>query len=367
VSAPSPAPPSIEAIPREDPRFPAALAHVRGAPRVVYVAGGADRLHALLREPTVAILGTRRASDYGMEMAHGLARGLAASGVTVLSGLAEGIACAAHAGAVAVGGPTVTVMPAGLDVCYPATRRTLYRRVREVGCAISEHPPGVRTSRWCHLARARLVVALARLVIIVEAQDDPSELQAAHLAQASARRLAAVPGRVGAPAARGPHVLLREGAGLVRDAQDALDLLYDVGAPPAPPPPAARARAQARSDPSQAPPARPQTLPDPRALPDRLQARPDHRQARPDHQQTLPDHLQALLDRIGAGQDTLAKLTRAGAERDAVVLALAQLELHGALGRGDGGRYVPRLGAAGAPERHPGASPHTPPARLRGG
>src|ERR1700704_4502322 len=133
--------PSRAEVCRHDPRFPAALARMRGAPRVLYVMGGperdnlagspepvgVERLERLLGQPAVAIVGSRKATDYGMETTRGLARGLAASGVTVLGALADGIAAAAHLGALEVDGPTVTVMPGGADVCYPASRRALHK------------------------------------------------------------------------------------------------------------------------------------------------------------------------------------------------------------------------------------------------
>ncbi len=107
-------------------------------------------------EPTVAIVGARAASDYGMEVAHGLARGLAASGVTVVSGFAEGIAAAAHAGALEARGPTVTAMAGGVDVCHPASRRALYRRLRETSCALAELPCGAAAAQLVpHGARTR--------------------------------------------------------------------------------------------------------------------------------------------------------------------------------------------------------------------
>jgi DNA processing protein len=264
---------------------------------MLHVAGGVARLGELLSHPAVAIVGTRRASDYGMEVAHGLARGLAASGITVVSGLAEGIPAAAHAGALEVGGSTVTVMPGGVDVCYPATWRALHRRLLRTGCALAELPCGCAPRSWCHTARGRIVVGLAQMVIVVEAGESPAELLHARLAEASGAIVAAVPGRVSAPAARGPHLLLREGAQLVRDPQDALDALYGVGM-------------------RQAPPAR----------------------------TALEPRLREVLERVSAGRDTVAKLTTQGASEGGsaqdTLVALAQLELSGALVRGDGGRYV---------------------------
>ncbi len=291
-----PSAPGVQRICRHDRRFPAALAQGRGAPWLIHLAGGLGRLEELLAEPRVAIVGTRAASDYGMEVAYGLARGLAASGITIVSGLAEGIPAAAHAGAIDVGGPTLTVTGGGVDVCHPATWRALDRRVREAGCALAELPCGQRPRSWCHTARARLVVALADVVIVVEAGERPGELLHAWFARASGTVLAAVPGRVSSPVSRGPHALLRAGARLVRGAQDVLDVLYGVGV----------------------------------------------REAPQEHP-ILEPRLRATLAQVGAGRDTLAKLLATGAREQETLTALAKLELSGAVVRGDAGRYVPRL------------------------
>ncbi len=286
-------PQGVQQICRHDPRYPAPLRGAHDAPRMLHVAGGLDRMRALLAQPTVAIVGTRRTSDYGMEVAYGLARGMAASGITVVSGLAEGIAAAAHQGALRAGARTVTVMAGGVDVANPATWRGLHRRITAEGCALAELPCGAVARGWCHIARARIVAALARIVIVVEAHEHPAELLHARLAAATGTTVAAVPGRVSAPASRGPHQLLREGALLVRDPQDVLDALYGVGT---------------------------------------------HRAAvsRP----TQGSRLQTVLDQVGAGNDTVAKLTVGDTPSSEVLIALAELELGGAVARGDGGRYV---------------------------
>lgn len=292
----------VERVCRHDRGFPTALRQGRGAPRLLHVAGGRGRLQRLLSEPAVAIVGTRAASDYGMEVAHGLGRGLAASGVTVVSGLAEGIAAAAHAGALEAGAPTLTVTAGGVDVCHPASWLALYRRLCATGCALAELPCGERPRSWCHTARGRLVVALARMVIVVEAGERPAEMLHARLAGTMGTALAAVPGRVSSPVSRGPHALLRAGAQLVRDPQDVLDALYGVGV---------KAGSGVRASPPQ--------------------------------QVALEPHLQAILEQVGAGHDTLAKLIAAGDPEQETLLALAKLELSGTVVRGDAGRYVPRL------------------------
>jgi DNA processing protein len=288
--------PGVSRVCRHDPGFPAALQPGRGAPRLLHLAGGRARLQRLLSAPAVAIVGTRAASDYGLEVAYGLARGLAAAGVTIVSGLADGIPAAALAGALAVDGPTVTVCAGGVDVCHPATQHALERRLRASGCALAELPCGVRPRSWCHTARGRIVVALAAMVLVVEAGERPGEMLHARLAQATNRILAAVPGRLTSPASRGTHTLLREGAQLVRDPQDALDALYGVGARTA-----------------------------------------------PTEHATLEPRLRAVLEQIGAGRDTLERLTTAGAPKHDTLVALAKLELYGAIVRGDAGRYVARL------------------------
>ena len=129
----------LEAICRHRRGYPHAL-DGPAAPRMLDVAGGAGRLAKLTAAPVVAVLGSRAASDYGLEMARSLARGLAASGVTVAAGLTDGIAIAAHAGALDASAGTVAVMGGGLGVSCPARRRSLYARIKRDGCAVSELP-----------------------------------------------------------------------------------------------------------------------------------------------------------------------------------------------------------------------------------
>ncbi|HZL47780.1 MAG TPA: DNA-processing protein DprA [Solirubrobacteraceae bacterium] len=303
----------VETICRHHRGYPRALTQMSdGAPRMLYVSGTAQRLAAQGSEPAVAIVGSRRATDYGMEMARSLARGLAASGVTVAGGLSDGIAVAALAGALEAGGRTLTVMDAGLDVACPARRRTLFQRARMTGCAVAELPCGARSRNWCYTARERIVTGLAELTIVVEADESPGELLGAHVAQALGRTVAAVPGRVTSPVSRGTHALLMEGAALVRGPEDALDLLYR-GNPP-------------RSVDAAGTPKRSSTK----------------RQS-----QQLEPRLQMTLEQVGAGRDTPAKLTAGSADAGEVLLALSELEAMGLLTRGDGGRYVPRESLAG--------------------
>ncbi len=291
---------------RHHTRYPVRL-RAEGAPVMLHVAGGVARLHELLARPTVAIVGTRRASDYGMEVAYSLARDLAASGITVVAGFAEGIAAAAHQGALQAadgGANTVTVMAGGVDRASPASWRALHRRMVARGCALAELPCGGRARAWCHAAQARIVVALAQLVIVVEAHDRPAELLPARLAVAAGTTVAAVPGRVCAPAAAGPHLLLHEEAALlVRGAHDVLNALGSVSA---------------LDGVGEQPPMLARSVPS--------------------------GPLRSVWEQVGAGNDTVEKLAAGGclegADPRELLVALAQLECRGAVVRGDGGRYV---------------------------
>ncbi len=167
-------------------------------------------------QPAVAIVGSRRATDYGMEMARSLARGLAASGVTVAGSLSDGIAVAAQEGALRSRREDADGDRRRLGRACPARRRALYERLRERRAASwrSCHAASsARASNWCYTARERIVVGMAQLTIVVEADGGPIELLGARIAKALGRGVAAVPGRVTSPASRGTHALLKDGAG----------------------------------------------------------------------------------------------------------------------------------------------------------
>jgi DNA processing protein len=305
--------PGVETICRHRPGYPRGLAQIRErAPWMLHVAGGAvGRLEELSATPIVAIVGSRQATDYGMEMARDLARGLSASGVTVVGGLSDGIAVAAQKGALEAGGKALAVLDGGLDVACPARRRALQGRLLAKGCVMAELPCGCQPRDWCYPARERTVVGLAQLTVVVEADEDPAELQGARIARALSRTVAAVPGRVTSPVSRGTHALLMDGAALVRGPGDALELLYAEGTP--------------------------------RDLYDARRSTGAGQNTTAGSRTTaLVPRLQATLEQVGAGLDTPAKLAAASADAGEALLALGELELMGLLTRGDGGRYVPR-------------------------
>jgi DNA processing protein len=215
---------------RHDPVFPVGLRDAPDAPWALIGRGNAAALEALEPEGAVTVVGSRRASSYGREVARSLGRELAAAGLIVVSGLAFGIDACAHRGALE-GGLTVAVLGCGADVVYPAAHRSLWRRVCERGLVLSELPPGVGAWRWAFPARNRIMAALAGMTVVVEAAERSGSLITADLAADLGRDLGAVPGPVGSSCSAGPNNLLAGGACVVRDAQDVLDAMLGPGAP----------------------------------------------------------------------------------------------------------------------------------------
>jgi DNA processing protein len=209
--------------------YPAALRDLCDPPAVLFGLGRRELLAALQGEPVVTVVGTRSPSPYGLEVARALGRGLGASGVPVVSGLAMGIDAGAHRGCLAGGGVPVAVVAGGPDVVYPRRHRRLHERIREAGVVLSELPPGSRPFRWSFPARNRIMAALARMTVVVEAAQPSGSLITADFARDLGRAVAAVPGRVTSSVARGTNNLLRDGAVPVTRTEDVLDELFGAG------------------------------------------------------------------------------------------------------------------------------------------
>ena len=208
--------------------YPDSLRDAGDAPWALIGRGNPELLEGLEPFETVTIVGARRATSYGREVARELGRELAAAGLTVVSGLAFGIDGCAHRGALDAG-HTIAVLGCGPDVAYPASHRTLWRRVCEVGLVISELPPGATPWRWTFPARNRIMAALAGMTVVVEAAKRSGSLITTDLAADLGRDLGAVPGPVTSRASAGPNALLASGAHLIRNAQDVLDAMLGPG------------------------------------------------------------------------------------------------------------------------------------------
>jgi DNA processing protein len=203
-----------------DGAYPALLAAI-ASPPPLYVRGALVADDAL----AVAIVGSRRASGYGLAVAERLAADLAALGVTIVSGLARGIDTAAHRGALAVQGRTVAVLGSGIDVIYPPENRLLAREVEDRGALVSQFPPGTLPKPWHFPARNRTLAGLALGVVVVEADEQSGALITAGFAADLGREVFAVPGEITRPTSSGPHRLIQEGAKLVRDWTDVVQEL----------------------------------------------------------------------------------------------------------------------------------------------
>lgn len=210
----------VEALCLHGEGYPAALAGTSDPPPVLWLSGGLRCLEQALDAPVVTIVGTRRPSPYGRDMAYALGRDLAAAGVTVVSGLALGIDAAAHRGAIDGAGTPVAVVANGPDVPYPRTNTELRRRVVERGVVVSELPPGARPYRWSFPARNRIMAAAAELTVVVEAADPSGSLITARFASQLGRTIGAVPGRTTSQVAAGTNALLKDGAAVICGAHD---------------------------------------------------------------------------------------------------------------------------------------------------
>lgn len=206
--------------------FPEVFADDDDAPVVLFWLGDIDRLAGT----RAAIVGTRRATRYGIDVANEFARELSLSGVSVVSGLALGIDGAAHAGALAVdGAPPIAVVGSGLDRVYPRAHRALWRAVAERGVVLSEYPLGASAVAWQFPARNRIIAALSDVLVVVESQATGGAMGTALEAGRRGRTVLAVPGPITAPSSAGTNQLLFDGC---RPARDFSDVLLALGREP---------------------------------------------------------------------------------------------------------------------------------------
>jgi DNA processing protein len=217
----------LEIITAESETYPVLLREIYDPPGALFSRG------SLLPEDAVAvaIVGTRHASQYGLRQAERLARGLARSGVTVVSGLARGIDAAAHRAAMAAGGRTLALLATGLLNIYPPEHRELADQIAGQGAILSEAGPRVTPRPGSFPQRNRLISGVSLGVVVVEAAVRSGALITAEHAMEQGREVFAVPGRVDSTTSRGCHRLLREGAKLVERVEDILEELGPLTAP----------------------------------------------------------------------------------------------------------------------------------------
>ncbi len=216
----------IEAVYREGPGYPDHLDVFEDAPDILFVRG------TLPQDPGVGIVGTRKCTAYGLELAEAYGRAVAATGWLVVSGLARGIDGAAHRGMVSGGGVGVAVLGCGIDVTYPREHRRLGEQILEAGGAIvSEYPPGSRPDAWRFPPRNRIIVGLSAAIVVVEAAKTGGALITAVKAAEYGIPVFAMPGDVDRRTSEGTNRLIRDGAFPVLDPDDLieeLDLVYGL-------------------------------------------------------------------------------------------------------------------------------------------
>ncbi|MFA5114340.1 MAG: DNA-processing protein DprA [Candidatus Margulisiibacteriota bacterium] len=212
---------NARAITLDDRAYPQQLKNIHDPPPILYVKG---RLMESDRK-ALAIVGTRRPTRYGLEMAERFAGQLAGLGITIVSGLALGIDSAAHRGALKAGGRTIAVLGSGIDQVYPASNRELANEIEKHGALVTEFPVGQKPDTWTFPQRNRIISGLSLGVIMVEGHYDSGAMITAKEALDQGREVFAVPGNISLEQSKGPHWLIKQGAKLVEDIQDVLDEL----------------------------------------------------------------------------------------------------------------------------------------------
>ncbi len=202
-----------------EPGYPERLRHIPEPPLTLAVRGAFDGADEL----AVAVVGTRRASEYGRRVAEGLAGGLARAGLTVVSGLAAGIDAAAHRAALAAGGRTIAVLGTGIDLVYPSWHAELAGAIAAAGALVSEFPCGAPPHAHHFPRRNRIISGLSLGTIVVEAAERSGSLITAAYAVEQNRQVYAVPGPVGVARHHGPHRLIQQGARLVTRVEDVVE------------------------------------------------------------------------------------------------------------------------------------------------
>jgi DNA processing protein len=204
----------------DEERYPALLRAIHDPPALLYVRG------ALPAGEALAVVGARQASSAGRQLTLDTCRELASRGIVIVSGLARGIDTAAHQGALEGHGPTVAVLGCGIDRIYPPENSRLFHRILEQGAILSEYPPATPPLPGHFPGRNRIISGLSRGVLIVEAAEGSGSLITADFALEQGREVFAVPGAVFAPTSQGVNRLLKDGARLVTEARDILEVLW---------------------------------------------------------------------------------------------------------------------------------------------
>ncbi|MGC8545036.1 DNA-processing protein DprA [Athalassotoga sp.] len=209
----------IDLIPIGDERYPVTLSQISDPPSVLYVIGNEK---SAMNNFSIAIVGSRMATSYGRAVAAKISAELSKAGVVIVSGLAHGIDSVAHEEAVK-NGLTIGVLGTGIDIIYPRSKATLFQKVMEKGCLISEFPLGTQPNKWTFPKRNRIIAGLSMGVVVVEASYKSGSLITARLALEEGREVFAVPGSIFSATSEGTNNLIKHGAKCVSSVEDILE------------------------------------------------------------------------------------------------------------------------------------------------
>lgn len=206
---------------KEDSIFPEFLKNISDAPLALYCAGDIS----LLNRDCVAVVGARKCSEYGRQVALKIGETLAKNDIVTVSGMAEGIDASAHLGALKVGGKTIAVLGSGVDVCYPRCNKNLYDRIIDEGLIISEYPLGTKPKPFYFPRRNRIISAISKAVTVVEASSGSGSLITAEIAAEQGKEIIAVPGNINSTFSLGCNKLIADGASIMTVPEDVLRII----------------------------------------------------------------------------------------------------------------------------------------------
>lgn len=213
----------IVRLPLSHPKYPRLLKEIPDPPDVLFVRGSGSKINL---EKTIAVVGSRRVTDYGMKITRSLVKELVEKGFTIVSGLALGVDTIAHETAIQAHGKTIAVVGCGIDIIYPSRNARLYREIISGnGVVISEIPSGVWTDTKRFVTRNRIISGLSLGVLVIEGTEKSGTLITAKYALEQGREVFAVPGEITSELSRASSILLKNGAKLVESATDIIEEL----------------------------------------------------------------------------------------------------------------------------------------------
>lgn len=211
----------VDILTIRDAEYPPLLREIPDAPIVIYRKGKLQ-----VQSNTIAIVGSRKATFEGLNLAEKAGQTLSSLGITVVSGLARGIDGASHRGAIKEKGKTVAVLGCGIDVVYPPENKRLYDRIGEDGCILTEYGPGTLPLRHHFPQRNRIIAGLSKGVLVIEASERSGSLITARLGLEYGREVMAVPGNIFNDEHRGANALIKQGARLIADIEDIISCCF---------------------------------------------------------------------------------------------------------------------------------------------